>query len=235
MPSKQFALDERLTVTIYKRSSSRSIRLSVAANGQVKVSMPTWLPYKAGLQFAKSRRSWIDEQVKPPHILQPGHAVGKAHHLTFVASDTATRVSSRVVQSDIIIKYPSDLQIEDAEVQSVAQAASLRALRTQAEKLLPQRLDALAAQHHFSYASVSIKRLTSRWGSCDQHTNIVLNLFLMQLPWECIDYVLLHELTHTEHMSHGADFWARMDEVVPKLKYIRKVMRSYQPVLHSHL
>jgi len=80
---------------------------------------------------------------------------------------------------------------------------------------------------------VRIKRLSSRWGSCDSHQNIVLNLYLMQLPWECIDYVLLHELTHTQILRHGAPFWDAMGKLLPNLAAIRKQMRGYHPVLQS--
>jgi hypothetical protein len=89
----------------------------------------------------------------------------------------------------------------------------------------------LAQKHGFEYSSVSVKRLKGRWGSCDQHQNIVLNLYLMQLPWELIDYVLLHELTHTRILRHGPDFWAAMQRVLPNVKAIRKEMKQHQPVL----
>jgi len=49
--------------------------------------------------------------------------------------------------------------------------------------LLPQRLQAFATQTGFSYRSVSVKQLKSRWGSCNTEKEITLNLFLMQLPW----------------------------------------------------
>ncbi|MGH7192412.1 MAG: M48 metallopeptidase family protein, partial [Candidatus Saccharimonadales bacterium] len=100
-----------------------------------------------------------------------------------------------------------------------------------AERLLPQRLAAVAEAHGFDYGGVHIKRLKSRWGSCDQDGMIVLNLFLMQLPWEYIDYVLLHELMHTRIMRHGPDFWQAMAELQPDVKALRGRLREYRPAL----
>jgi predicted metal-dependent hydrolase len=233
MAHKKFSLNEHIDVTIFKRKSSKSVRLSVAATGEVRVSIPLWAPYHAGFQFAKSREAWIQSQRQPKLLLVSGMAVGKAHHLRLLPNPQAKRVTSRVIQSEIIVKYPVALQPSDSAVQQVAEAASIRALRREAEKLLPQRLAVLAEQHGFEYSSVTIKQLKSRWGSCDQQQAIVLNLFLMQLPWECIDYVLLHELTHTRLMQHGPNFWHEMRKIIADLARIRKVMRSYQPVLHS--
>jgi len=231
MAFKQFALDEHTTVTIYKRRTNRSLRLSIAANGEARVTIPLWVPYKSGLDFARSRLDWIASQQPVKAWLLTGQAVGKAHHLRFVADTTVTKVASRVRFNEVTVTHPAQLPTTDPDVQKLAKTASIRALRNQAEQLLPGRLQQLANQHGFHYRSVSIKQLKSRWGSCDQQHDIVLNLFLMQLPWDCIDYVLLHELVHTEVLHHGPDFWQAMERVLPSAKRLRKQLHGYQPVL----
>ncbi len=235
MAFKTFALNDSTQVTIYKRKASRNLRLSITSKGEVRVSIPTWTPYGVGLQFAKSRSSWIASQKKPTSVLVSGQAVGKAHHLSLIPSAGAKKVTSRVISSGIFIKYPADMSPSDPAVQCVVEKASIRAMRVQAEQLLPQRLEILAAKHGFEYKDVAIKQLKSRWGSCDQQKHIVLNLFLMQLPWELIDYVILHELTHTRHLHHGPKFWGDMEGMMPRLKDIRKAMRGHQPVLVGSL
>jgi predicted metal-dependent hydrolase len=233
MAYKQFVLDDQTSVKIYKRRLSRSIRLTLAPNGEIRVTIPAWAPYRAGLEFARSRRSWIERQPRRSQTLQDGQAIGKAHRLCLNPEATAVKVSTRVRQNEVIVTYPASLPAADPIVQQAAQKAGVRALRRQAEALLPKRLDQLAAQHGFQYRSVKIKQLKGRWGSCDQNADIVLNLFLMQLPWECVDYVLLHELTHTQVLRHGPDFWQAMEHVLPDVKQLRKAIRGHQPVLHS--
>jgi predicted metal-dependent hydrolase len=231
MAFKEFELDERTQVTIYKRKASRSLRLTIAADGKVKVSIPTWAPYRAGLEFAKSRREWIVSQQIESSLMQTGQPIGKAHRLLFLQKSTVSKPSGRIAGGEIIIGYPAGYDSSDEAVQKAAKTTAIKALRLQAEKLLPQRLEDLASKHGFNYSTVSVKQLKGRWGSCDQHRNIILNLYLMQLPWELIDYVLLHELTHTNILRHGPDFWAGMEEVLPHAKALRKQMRQHQPVL----
>ncbi len=233
MPSKNFILDGDLAVTIYKRKTSRNLRLSIAPGGKIRVSIPAWASYSAGLNFARSQQVWIRDQHNPTKLLINGQAIGKAHHLRFVRSAAATKTSSRVYDTTIAVNYPFTNEPDSLEVQMVAQEACIRALRAQAEQLLPGRLAALAKANNFAYASVRIKRLKSRWGSCDQHAHIVLNLFLMQLPWQLIDYVLLHELTHTVVLRHGPDFWQSLEAVLPDVAGLRKSIRDYQPILNS--
>jgi predicted metal-dependent hydrolase len=229
MAFKEFALNETQSVVIYKRRASRSLRLSLTATGKVRVTMPPWVPYRAGLEFARSRQAWITAHQQPTVLLRSGQAVGKAHHLRFIPEDIA-KPTSRVTSSEIIIRYPSSLSEGHQSVQKAAATAGTRALRAQADQLLPQRLQSLALQHNLRYKSVSVRHLKSRWGSCDQTGHIVLNIFLMQLPWELIDYVLLHELTHTQIMRHGPDFWRTMERFLPSAKAYRKQIKHYQPV-----
>jgi predicted metal-dependent hydrolase len=233
MAFKEFQLDGLGTVKIYKRRGSRSLRLSLAPNGDVRVTIPSWASYSSGLSFVKSRAAWIENH-KPlkTELLKEGQQIGKSHRLHFIRSLSASKASSRVGQIEITVTHPARLVSEDASVQKAAQQACVRALRKQAEQLLPQRLATLAAQHDFTYKSMDVKLLKSRWGSCDQHKNITFNLYLMELPWNLIDYVILHELTHTEVMKHGPSFWDAMKQVAPNVQSLRKAIREYRPILN---
>jgi predicted metal-dependent hydrolase len=231
MPSKSFSLDDGLVFTVYKRRGNRHLRLSISAAGKVRVSIPAWAPYKAGIDFARSRQSWLLAQREQPVVLRSGQAIGKGHHLIFQTGSESSKVTTRITGTTIMVTYPMTMSVSAEPVQLAAHKAALRSLRRQAEQLLPQRLATLAERHGFTYGSVRIKQLTGRWGSCDQHQRIVLSLFLMQLPWQLIDYVLLHELTHTRVLKHGTPFWQAMEAVLPEAKTERRKLQAYRPVL----
>ncbi|HSX34034.1 MAG TPA: SprT family zinc-dependent metalloprotease [Candidatus Saccharimonadales bacterium] len=234
MATKQTELEGIGSVTLYKRKGNRSLRLSISTTGEVRVSMPYWLPYKAGEKFALSKLEWIAAHRLPERAhLQHGQSVGKAHHLHITPSSQATRVTTRLKDYQIHISHPAAYGYDHPDVQKAAHSAAIRALRKEAEQLLPQRLRQLAQQEEFSFSSVAIKQMKSRWGSCSAQQEIILNLFLMQLPWHLIDYVLMHELTHTKVMQHGAPFWQEMERHVPHAKRLRKEMGNYHPVLTS--
>lgn len=233
MAYKEFILSNNQPVRIYKRRQARNLRLTIDASGQIKVSVPSWATYKAGLDFANSKRRWIESNLKPKNLLADGQPIGKAHHLSFRSDPKRHKPATRLSGNTIIVSHPIGSFLTDHDVQKAAEKASIRALKNQSESLLPQRLSFLAAKHGLSYNKVSIKQMKSRWGSCDMNKDIVLNLFLMQVPWELIDYVLLHELTHTEVLKHGPEFWEYMEHVLPSAKNYRKRLREFQPVLHG--
>jgi predicted metal-dependent hydrolase len=230
---KEFQIDGIGNVTIYKRRGTQSIRLTVADNGAVKVTIPAWASYKAGVGFAESRHEWINEHLNARNISQlgEGQAIGKAHRLHFTANAAVTSAVGRIRGSEIIIHHAPSLAITAPIVQKKAAEAALRALKLQAKKLLKQRLDTLAVSHGYTYSSLSVKQLRSRWGSCDHDKHIVFNVYLMQLPWHLIDYVIMHELAHTKVMRHGTPFWQEMQRYTPHAKRLRTELHSYQPVL----
>ena len=61
MATKQVNLPNIGPVMLYKRRGNRSLRLSIASDGEVRVSMPYWLPYKACETFAIAKSRWIAE------------------------------------------------------------------------------------------------------------------------------------------------------------------------------
>lgn len=235
MPYKEFDVSGIGKIKIYKRRGTRSLRLTVAADGSIRVSIPYWTPYQAGLAFTVSRKAWIAAHSRAEaSTLTNGMQIGKTRILHLVPSTEVGTVKTSVRPSEVIVTYNLQLSTGDEVVQAAAQAACYRALKAEATKLLTPRLNELAARFGFNYRSLNIKRMKSRWGSCDQHKNIVLNLFLMQLPWECIDYVILHELTHTQALHHGPDFWQKFESLLPGARRMRTVMRQYRPVLGSY-
>ena len=55
---------------------------------------------------------------------------------------------------------------------------------------------------------------------------IWLNLQLAKKPFECLDYVILHELAHLRVRNHGAEFIAILDEHMPYWREIRKLLND---------
>lgn len=232
MSQKRITLPEIGEVTLQKRKGARNIRLTVGHDGALRVSMPPWSPYKVAEAFILSKSAWIQQHQinKKQPVLLPDYRIGKAHRIRFI-HEHRTTVMCRVTSTELVVRLPYDKQVTDIDVQRETSKGSIRALKQEARKLLPKRVDELARTHGFEYQTVSIKQLKSRWGSCSSQKNIALSCFLMQLPWDLIDYVIMHELMHTRIMAHGNKFWNELAYYVHDLPAKRKLMRKYQPVL----
>lgn len=228
MAVKRVTIADLGTVSLYKRRGARSIRLSLAHTGDIRVTLPHWAPYQAAIDLVHAKLDWIRTQRTTPPLLGQHQRIGKAHHLVFERSDTATP-TTRIVMNEVRVHVPMQLDLHDPTVQAAATKAAIRALKQEAQSLLPRRLRELAAKHGYTVGAVTIRQLKGRWGSCTHLRDITLNCFLMQLPWHLIDYVLLHELAHTKIMAHGPAFWDEVAQHVPNLTAIRAEMRQHHP------
>jgi len=103
--------------------------------------------------------------------------------------------------------------------------------REEARRVLSSRLNTLAAEHGFTYNRLFIRDQKTRWGSCSAQKNINLNMKLLRLPDELIDFIILHELIHTRVMNHGKSFWAELLKVSPDARQLSKRMKEYRLAL----
>lgn len=231
MASKQVQLAGIGLVTLAKSARSKHIRLSVTQKG-IRVSLPRWTPYAVGIAFVHKHEAWVKKQtaVQPaPHQFTNGQRIGKLHTLTIRPAGPGQKPGAAVRRTTITVRLGQGEKPDDRAVQERCHKAVIRALKYQAELLLPPRLKLRAARHDLSYASVSVRQLVRRWGSCDSSQNITFNLFLMQVPWPLIDYVICHELTHTKHMNHSPAFWDMLETLYPYAKQANRQLRNYLP------
>ena len=103
--------------------------------------------------------------------------------------------------------------------------------RPTARQRLVDRLKLLAVKHGFQYNRVFIRNQKTRWGSCSGQNNINLNINLVRLPDELIDYTILHELVHTRVKNHGRRFWAQMDRLLGDARKLDRALNEYNLLL----
>jgi predicted metal-dependent hydrolase len=233
MAQKTVWLPELGELTLSKRRGTRNLRITVNAKGQIRVGMPTWTPYSVGISFALTRKDWLQKHLsKHAKIeLRQGDRIGKSYRLNYTHSPGMKHTTTRV--DNTYVRITSYLPLGSMSVQAKAAAAAERALKKEAQALLPRRVQELAARHDFTYKSVNIKKLSSRWGSCSSHKVITLNYFLMQLPWELIDYVILHELVHTRQLNHSPAYWREFESIHSQAKQLRHQINKYRPVINA--
>lgn len=90
--------------------------------------------------------------------------------------------------------------------------AAWRSLRARLDVLLPRCAERMGT----TYSGYSVRLMKSRWGSCNVRTrHLCFNLLLASKDDDCLEYVVVHELTHTFERLHNARFHALMDRFLP--------------------
>lgn len=161
-------------------------------------------------------------------VFTNGMQIGKSHTLTSHYG-AGTKVAVKRHGQHITVSLPMDVTMESPSVQAAIRPVVIEALRKEAKSYLPRRLARLAQQYGFSYEKVRFSHASGRWGSCSSAGTISLNIALMKLPFPLIDYVLLHELSHTVELNHSEAFWAIVQRCDPDYKAHRREIKKQTP------
>ncbi len=131
-----------------------------------------------------------------------------------VVEGACTRFQLRTVgEGEVEIVCPPHTDFADDQLQQWLRRVVEESLRSQAKRILPQRLLGLSRRHALPFKSVKVNSSTGRWGSCSSCGNINLSCYTLLLPVRLMDYVMLHELAHTREMNHGAEFKHLLDRL----------------------
>lgn len=216
-------------ITVRRSAKATQVRLRVAPDGTLRASMPMYAPLFLLKRLLKNSRTELRELLKqsqPMGEFKDGQQIGKSHTIIVRSS---SRLSAKVKGQHIFVELPDDMTLSHPEANRALRDAIIAALRVQAKSYLPKRLAYLANQLGYSYEKVRFSHASGRWGSCSSNGTISLNIALMKLPFELIDYVLVHELSHTVQMNHSQEFWQLVQQGDPEYKQHRSLLKAEAP------
>jgi hypothetical protein len=154
--------------------------------------------------------------------------IGKSHTL-IVRQGISGAPTAKRHGLQIVVTLPPDSHLADPMAVRAIRDAMAATLRIEAKSHLPKRLSYLADKHGLPYEKVRFSHASGRWGSCSSSGTISLNIALMKLPFELIDYVLIHELCHTRQMNHSQEFWQLVAMASPHYKLHRQALKKETP------
>lgn len=219
------------TISVRRNARATSIRLRIAPDGRLRASLPLYAPLFLVKRLVKTSRDELRKLLNDHQkhmIFTDGMQIGKSHSLIVRTTATSKPNATRHGQQ-IIVHLPQDLTLEHPTVVKNIRETVQQALRIEAKSYLPKRLAFLADKHGFTYEKVRFSHASGRWGSCSSNGTISLNIALMKLPFELIDYVLIHELSHTVEMNHSSDFWQLVEQGDPGFRLHKQRLRAESP------
>jgi predicted metal-dependent hydrolase len=99
--------------------------------------------------------------------------------------------------------------------------------RAELKNILTDLVATKAAEYGEENVTWEIKRMRTEWGSCmAKRRHLLFNLELARLPMKCIEFVVVHELTHLQEKYHNKHFEELMDQRLPMWRGIRQDINS---------
>lgn len=221
-------------ITVRRLARSTNIRFSVATSGKLSISAPRYTPLFLVKQALNSSRGDVRKLLDNPRLpsaYQNGQSIGKSHKLAVVETGLVKKPETKTERDTLIVRLPASSTLEDTRVQQLIRDEVVKILRKEAKQVLPGRIAAIAKTHGFSYTKLRFSHSGGRWGSCSSNGTISLNIALMKLPDELIDYVLIHELCHTRHMNHSRQFWDEVGAIDPHFRLHKRQIARHTPTV----
>ena len=105
--------------------------------------------------------------------------------------------------------------------------------RAQLRDQLPALVSRWEQQLKVSVPRWSIRRMKTKWGSCNRESrHIWFNVELAKKHPDCLEYIVVHEMTHYVERNHGERFARLMDENMPDWRK-RRDMLNDAPLAHE--
>lgn len=220
-------------IRVKRVHGARRIKLHISPGGILVATLPKYVPLYLVKNLINNSRQQLWQLIststsKQREPYRQGEKIGASHMLRI--ERLATSEGRSIIKNQIInVRVPADAGPESE--QDIIRQGVTKALKKEAAAYLPRRLSYLAESYGFSYESVRYSNAKGRWGSCSNSGTISLNIALMNLPPEVIDYVLIHELCHTAEMNHSKQFWQSVEKLCPNFRDLKKTLGQYSPYL----
>src|SRR5699024_5841915 len=205
--------------------------------GRVRVAAPKRLDDDAVRLAVIDRLPWVRRQIQAfeqqPRLPEPQYITGESHYslgqryrLDVIEANAPPRVRLRNQRF-------MELQVRPGTDHGKRGEIINRWYREQLHALWPERLARWQPRVGVQVDEVRVRRMKTRWGSCNALARrIWLNTALATKPLECLDYILVHEMTHLLERHHNDRFRQLLDHAMPNWRLYRDRLNQ-TPLAHD--
>ena len=220
------------------RKAIKNLHLAVyPPDGHVRVAVPEHVTDDNVRLAVISKLSWIKQQQKDfeaqPRQSERRYISGECHY--FFGKRCRLEVIERTGKHEVALQQSGKLQMF---VNCNTSAANKEKLlnewyRVELKKRVPELIEKWQPVVGEEVADWGVKKMKTKWGSCNiQQRRIWLNLELAKKPVECLEYILVHEMTHLLERNHNDAFKRFMDKTLPKWRRCRDALNK-APLAHE--
>lgn len=227
---------EGASVLLRRTNRKKSISLSIR-DGAIVILAPRRVPDREILELMVKRTEWIrsalakqaeSQQIAKRKFVDDDRFLflGKEYPLRVIDGPRA----KAELEEGVFIVHARRAHTQERRARSV-RAAFLRWYKEEAEVFITDRTNHYAAQMGAAPGRILFRDYKSMWGKCTSQGEITYNWKLVMAPPRIVDYVIVHELAHLQHLNHSRDFWDCVDRIIPDYKLRRKWLKDHGETL----
>jgi predicted metal-dependent hydrolase len=198
-------------------SRRKTIALVIERDGSLTVRAPLHMTEAHIRSFVESHAEWIAKNQARARVALPSSPKRYAEGETFLFLGQSYPLTIVPRQRTPLV-FKEELFRLAKSAQPVAEEVFVRWYKEKATLLLFERVLILAAKYNFRFQKIRITSARTRWGSCSSSGTLSFTYRLVMAPLEVVDYVVLHELVHTQVRNHSKTFWNKLGRLMPDYK-----------------
>lgn len=213
LTGQTFNLQEKLgfEIKVVKSPLAKRLTLRIDEKAHIPVlTIPKYCSGKKALAFVEAHRDWIQNMLAK---LPPIKHFSNGDQISIMGQKYI--ILHRPEQRGIILK---DGFLTLGGNHEFLHRRVTDYLKTLAAKELGRMSLIAAKKIGCKINHVSIKDTKSRWGSCSNKSNINYNWRIIMAPYDIIEYLVCHEVSHLAHQDHSEDFWQCVAKLCPQYK-----------------
>jgi predicted metal-dependent hydrolase len=213
------------------RKGIKNLHLGVyPPNGRVRVAVPLKVNDAAVRLALVGKLGWIKRQ-RVKFETQPRQSkreivsgeshyfLGRRYRLSVIPQDGAPKVLIRKKFIELHVRRGTNVRQRERVLR--------RWYRQQLKEMIPPLVEKWQEILGVRLDEWGIKKMKTRWGTCNPDARrIWLNLELAKKPSQCLEYILVHELTHLAERHHNDRFVSMMNRHLPNWRQNRQVLNS---------
>jgi len=214
----------------------KNVHLSVyPPKGRVRIAAPNRMNLDTIRIYAISKLAWIKQQQKkfqaqvreaPREFLnREGHYyLGSRYLLKVIEHDAPPEITVKHKTIEMRVRPYTDMEKRHSLMDEW--------YRAQLKTLVPPIIAKWEKIMGVSLNEFAIKKMKTKWGTCNREAKrIWLNLELAKKPFQCIEYIVVHEMVHLLERNHNDKFIAHMNRFLSEWKDLRNELNKL-PVSH---
>ncbi|SDZ03632.1 M48 family metallopeptidase [Tindallia californiensis] len=230
-----FLFIDELKVEIL-RKKIKNMNLSVhPPDGRVRLSVPKGVDEEALRFFLTSRVPWIKKQ---QHRLEnqeqsfPKDYIAGESHYVAGESYSLNIIEDHKEKQRVEIgnrKKELDLYVRPGKDKSKREKIMQEFYRKYLKEKIPELIRKWEPVMGVKVEDWGVKRMKTRWGTCNiRDKRIWINLDLGKKHPRCLEYIVVHEMTHLLERYHNERFKSYMDNFLPDWRSIKKELNGRQ-------
>lgn len=213
---------------LYSKNRRKTIGFKII-NDTFVLTSPKNISQNFLLSFIEKKKFWVIERIKKNKNKK---SLINKDSILYLGKD----IPMKIVESPLLVNGGYCEIVNDKFCVTISKGYTDDILnkiikdwyKEQCFNLIKERVELYSTKYDLHYSKITIKEQKTVWGTCNQNNDLTFNLKIMMFQKDIIDYLVVHELSHTVYKNHSNKYWKFVEYMLPNYKELDYKLKNYK-------